>query len=74
MFAEIMAALKAVQAIASLLKEANELRKEQMLKYEEKQIEEFKKGVQLELDKIKSAKSDDERRALIVSLSKQLSK
>ena len=73
MFLEIMATLKAIQSIASSLEKANALRKEMMESHELKQIEDFKKGVRIELEKIESATTDSMRRALVVSLSKRLS-
>ena len=72
MLAEIMAAIKAIQVIASALVEANELRKREMEKFEQRQIEEFKQGVRLELEQIKVATNDADRRRLIVELSKRL--
>ena len=72
-FAEIMATLKAIQTIASALVYANEQRKEMMLNQELKQIEEFKKDVRIELEQIKAATSDLERKRLLVNLSKRLS-
>ena len=73
MFVEIMAALKAIQTIADALVYANEQRKEQMEAYEQKQIEEFKKGVRIELEQIKVATNDADRRRLIVELSRRMS-
>lgn len=73
-FTEIMATLKAIQTIASALVYANEQRKELMLNQELKQIEEFKKDVRIELEQIKAATSDLERKRLLVSLSQRLSK
>jgi len=73
MLAEIIAALKAIQVIASALVEANEQRKKLMLDQELKQIDEFKKGVRSELEQIKAATSDTDRKRLIVELSKRMS-
>ena len=73
MFVEIMAALKAIQTIADALVYANEQRKEQMEAQELKQIEEFKKGVRIELEQIKVATNDADRRRLIVELSRRMS-
>ena len=72
-FAEIMATLKAIQTIASALVYANEQRKEIMLNQELKQIEEFKKDVRIELEQIKAATSDLERKRLLIGLSQRLS-
>ena len=73
MLAEIIAALKAIQVIASALVEANEQRKKLMLDQELKQIDEFKKGVRSELEQIKAATSDTDRKRLIVELSRRMS-
>ena len=72
MIAEIMAALKALQVIASALVLANEQRKEMMEAHEQKQIEEFKRGVRNELEQIKVAANDVDRKRLIVELSRRL--
>jgi len=73
MLAEIIAALKAIQVIANALVEANEQRKKLMLDQELKQIDEFKKGVRSELEQIKAATSDTDRKRLIVELSRRMS-
>jgi len=73
MIAEIFLALKALSKIADALQYANEQRKQQMEAYEQKQIEEFKKGVRIELEQIKIATNDIDRKRLIIELSKRMS-
>lgn len=73
MLAEIMATLKAIQSIAESFKYFNDQRKILMEQQEQKQIEDFKKGVRLELEQIKAATSDADRKRLIVELTRRMS-
>jgi hypothetical protein len=74
MMAEIIAAIRSLGAIAGLLRdlvtEVNKLSQAM----EEKQIEEFKRGVNETLQKIEKASNDADRKLLIVELSRRLSK
>lgn len=73
MFGEIMMALKSIQALANLLSELISVVKQLNLTIEEKQISDYKKEVNSVLEQIKTATSDDDRRKLIVALSRKLS-
>jgi len=78
MVAEIYLAIKSLGALAGLLRDLTSEVKNLSLtlanSIEQKQIETFKKEVNETLEQIKAAKNDNDRRTLIVELSRRLSK
>lgn len=74
MLASIIAALASLGQLANLLSELISAVKQLNLTIEEKQITEFKKGVNETLEQIKISTNDDDRKRLLVELSKRLSK
>ena len=72
MMAEIIAAIRSLGAIAGLLKELTEEVKGLRLEKENKEIEDFKKGVRFELEQIKVATNDIDRKRLLLELSRRM--
>ena len=74
MFVAIIGALKAIPEIVNMIKllvsEVNSLR----LAFELKQIETFKTEVRIELESIKNATNDIDRKSALLRLSSRLSK
>jgi len=74
MFVAIIGALKAIPEIVNMIKllvsEVNSLR----LAFELKQIETFKTEVRIELEAIKNATNDIDRKSALLRLSSRLSK
>lgn len=73
MIAELFATLKAIQSIAASLQAANDFRMKYTEEYIEKEIFKFKDGVRNELEQIKIASSDADRKRLLLELSRKLS-
>lgn len=73
MLVEIMMAIKAIQSSVQLLEKLIGAVEKLSLTIEEKQISKFKEETREELQKIQVAQNDNDRKRLIVELSRKLS-